>query len=1095
MSLNEVRAPIHKNRQTTMGKISGFYRDGLFRDIGWQNNKVWGEVLETELLQHFPIPGPHGSWQNYTKEDILNATYTDVQPGQRFGPTWTTHWFHVRFPQPPASWLGKEVHFRFSSGTEATVCDTDLNVLQGISPGYREEYKVSDSWTATDRREFYVEMACNDMFGAGAGDMIAPEDRNRFYGFGRVDLVIFNRENFNLRVDIDMLYQMADRLGDSHIGYQAMFVANEIVTTLQDSDSVANVTKCRALATAFFNQKTGEKSHTLHAMGHCHIDSAWLWPYDETIRKCARSFSAQMRLMEEYPQYKFVVSSAQQYEWVEKFYPDVFQEIHDKVLGGQFVPVGGTWIEMDGNIPNGEAFMRQYYYGQKYFQDKFGPQYISKEFWLPDTFGYSAQIPQMLKHVKIDRFLTQKMSWSLVNKFPSHNFWWEGIDGSQVLVHFPPGDSYNMNCNVSDFLNSQNNSLDKGRSNTGVFLYGNGDGGGGPTREFIERIIRVQNVDGMPKVLFSDSNTFFDALATEQDKFYKWVGELYLELHNGTYTSQARIKWYNRKCEFFFREVELLMAQAYSSGQASEAVIRADMLLVDVAWKDFLLNQFHDVLPGSCIEYVAIDAWEYYERVMTTLTDIRTRYNGLLIGTGTNRAIYNCLPWDVKGVVFMKPTAPEQPPTGPNVQTVQLETTPFEREEEGRYRVPSTFSAAIVNLRGSGYSQFIAEAPAVEVTFVPDGGTNWFGTFSNGQLTLEVEVDPVTRVPTERLFFDGVNKIPAFNDHLQKGISPGMLYYYDDVPLYWDAWDVMDYHLETRRIPPNLLTTQEVVNFGTGPIVGGYKWGVEFGAGEEKSTFTRYTIMRADSPLLEYYTIVDWKENRKLLKVEFPVDVLSRDATFEIQYGHAKRPTHMNTSWDMAKFEVCGHKWMDISQADKGISVITDSKYGWHVRDNHVQLSLLKSPKNPDGMADMHKHYIYYAVMPHKGSFQEADLIRKAYELNVLGSNNVPLLPTTMPNAQLPANFVTTTNPAVVVEAVKVSKPTDTTVDTICVRLYEAFGGSATTEIVITGTNVTRVMESNGLEEEVGPVVPVVGGRFSATFKPFQIQTFLVTFA
>jgi len=312
-----------------------------------------------------------------------------------------------------------------------------------------------------------------------------------------------------------------------------------------------------------------------------------------------------------------------------------------------------------------------------------------------------------------------------------------------------------------------------------------------------------------------------------------------------------------------------------------------------------------------------------------------------------------------------------------------------------------------------------------------------------------------------------------------------MLYIYDDVPMYWDAWDVMDYHLETRELPA-FITQTNATNFATGPIVGGYRWTGTFGNG---STFERYSIIRADSPMVEYYLIVDWKEDHKFLKVEFPVDVLSRDATFEIQYGHAKRPTHINTSWDMAKFEVCGHKWMDISQTDKGVTFITDAKYGWHVRDNIVKLSMLKSPKNPDPNCDMHTHYIYYAVMPHEGPFQEAEVIQRAYELNFSGANNVPYLSGAAAPAP-PTNFVTVSNPAVIVEAFK---PAHDVAGSVVVRLYEAFGGNAENTTITLGFNVASVNECDGLER-VGATIPHANNSFSVNFTPFKLRTFIIGF-
>ena len=460
------------------------------------------------------------------------------------------------------------------------------------------------------------------------------------------------------------------------------------------------------------------------------------------------------------------------------------------------------------------------------------------------------------------------------------------------------------------------------------------------------------------------------------------------------------------------------------------------MAIVDTNWKLLLLNQFHDVLPGTCIEMAAQDAWAIYERVFEALTALRNEYHGLNLGTGTVQYLYNALSWGYETVIFQLPDAGPGP-SGPNTQAVTLREEPIEESTEGRYRIPNTFSASLVQFNASGYSPYVAQTPSNPVTYsTPETG---IGQFSNGLVRVQFPLSGGVPAPEEVLYFtgpSGMERTVYKNREGQSPTIPGGLYIYDDVPIFWDAWDVMDYHLETRKLIPIEIQT-DPVPFAQGPVVGGYKWTGTFGT--HGSTFERYTFLRANSPLVEYLLVVDWKEDHKFLKVEWPVDILAREATFEIQYGHTPRPTHINTSWDMAKFEVCGHKWVDISQRDKGVTFISDSKYGWHVRANVVSLSLLKSPKNPDPTCDMHKHYIQYAVLPHEGTFQAANVIRRAYELNYYGANNVPLLQG-VANPAPAADFVNVSVPGVIVEAVK---PAHDVQSSVVVRLYEAFGGNA----------------------------------------------------
>jgi len=517
------------------------------------------------------------------------------------------------------------------------------------------------------------------------------------------------------------------------------------------------------------------------------------------------------------------------------------------------------------------------------------------------------------------------------------------------------------------------------------------------------------------------------------------------------------------------------MAYAYATGKITEANLRRDIEVVDSCWKDFMLNQFHDVLPGSCIELIVIDAWKLYEDIFTKIMALRVTYHGHLLGPGTNQVCYNPLEWNFKTVVFNKPDSGTGIPGGPNVQEVRMDPNEFEDSIEGRYRIPSNFKAALVELNPSGYSAVTPLAPTTPVSYSAF-------EFTNGHLKLHVAE---TGLPYEQLTFRKANgqDEAVYSDFGNTDTEAGMLYIYDDVPLFWDAWDIADYHMETKQLP-DFSGFGNIEVFAEGPIVGGYKWTANFGNG---SSLTRYTILRADSPMVEYFLVVDWKESHKLLKVEFPVNVLSREATYEIQYGHIKRNNHINTSWDWAKYEVCGHKWVDISQTDKGVTLITDSKYGFCVRGNVVKLSLLKAPKNPDANCDIHKHYIHYAILPHEGTFQEFEVIRRAYELNYFGANNVPVL---TGSAAFTNSWVTVDHPAVVVGSFK---PAHDIPNAVVVRLYESHGGNASARIGF-AFPVTKVESCNGLETSLGVELPLTQNSFQTNFTPFKIQSFLVTF-
>ncbi|NXE46124.1 MA2C1 mannosidase, partial [Casuarius casuarius] len=819
---------------------------------------------------------------------------------------WETCWFKVELSIPQA-WAGQEVHFVWESDGEGMVW-RDGQPVQGLTKeGEKTSYILTSSLKETEPHSLmlYVELACNGLFGAGKGSMIAPPDPDRRFTLSKAELAVFNRDVYELLVDLEILLDMAQLLGEENQrSFQALYAANQMVN-LCDVTDPSTFPAARRLAAAIFSQKNGESQHTIHAMGHCHIDSAWLWPYEETIRKCARSWVTVVRLMECNPELTFVCSQlrlisvlwqAQQFEWVRCWYPGLYAQIQDYVAKGRFIPVGGTWVEMDGNLPSGESMVRQFLQGQRFFQQQFGR--ICSEFWLPDTFGYSAQLPQLMRGCGIRRFLTQKLCWNLVNTFPHHTFFWEGIDGSRVLAHFPPGDSYGMHGRVEEMLKTVKKNKDKGRVNHSAVLFGFGDGGGGPTQKMLDRMKRMSDTDGLPRVQISTPDRLFSALEKESSRLCTWVGELFLELHNGTYTTQAQIKKGNRECERILHDVEVLSTLALARGgkfpyPASE---------LQRLWRLLLLNQFHDVLPGSCIQLVVEDALRYYTEIRRAGAQLQEEALQALCGellqpkseSAESTLVFNTLPWDRTEVISR---------TGPTgAETLVLVTAP-----------------------SMGYA--IAREPLlppqpVSVVKQEDGSI----TMENG--VIAVCLDTMGRLTSLRL-------ARSERESILDGCCANQFALFDDIPLYWDAWDVMDYHLETRKPVTTLLKPLEIT--WAGGLRGSASFSLRIG---ERSTLTQEIILDATCPYIRFLTQVEWKEAHKFLKVEFPVQVRSTNATYEIQFGHLQRPTHWNTSWDWARFEVWAHKWLDLSEHGFGVALLNDSKYGASAHRNILSLSL-----------------------------------------------------------------------------------------------------------------------------------------------------------
>uniref|UniRef100_A0A6Q2ZN64 Glycoside hydrolase family 38 central domain-containing protein n=1 Tax=Esox lucius TaxID=8010 RepID=A0A6Q2ZN64_ESOLU len=838
--------PVLKNRRTLLERAEKFISDTYFTDCNLRG-RLYGDTCPVESISYSM------SQKRIPFLEAVKLNYEPYEVGDTFGPTWWTCWFKVSL-RIPDSWRGKQVHLRWESDGEAMVWMGQQPVQGLTKEGEKICYILSECLKDSEPHSMtlYIELACNGLFGAGQGSMIAAPDPDRKYSVQKAELVVFNQEVRELLTDFEMLVDIVKLLGEGNQrGYQALFTANEMVNVCEPTNP-SSFPAARSLALRFFSQRNGDSQHTVHAMGHCHIDSAWLWPYEETIRKCARSWVTVIRLMEKNSHMVFTCSQAQQLEWVRGWYPGLFSQIQDHAKKGQFIPVGGTWVEMDGNLPSGESMVRQFLEGQCFFKKEFGN--YCREFWLPDTFGYSAQLPQIMQGSGITRFLTQKLSWNLVNTFPHNTFFWEGLDGSQVLTHFPPGNSYEMKGKVEDLVNTVKNNKDKGRANHSAALFGFGDGGGGPTQLMLDRLDRVQDTDGLPRVQMSSPDRLFSLLEAESSLLCTWTGELFLELHNGTYTTQAQIKLGNRQCEALLHDVEV----ASSLALCQDNTFQYPSTQLHNLWRLLLLNQFHDVIPGSCIEMVVEDALQYYQEIRSVGTRLLQVAGEALVAKGQT---------EVRGQ--------RSEDKGP----VVLNTLPWERTEV----VPLT-----------------------------DGTTDQ-------PCGLLLQVDGSV------LMENGILRAVVNKDGCLASLIMLAVFLY-------------------RQFLIILLT---------------------------------HVSIHLSSNLQ-----VEWFESHKFLKVEFPVRVRSPEATYEIQFGHLQRPTHRNTSWDWARFEVWGHKWADLSEHGFGVSLLNDCKYGYSIHRNVMTLSLLRATKAPDANADMGSHQFTYAIMPHKGTFQEAGVIQCAYNLN-----------------------------------------------------------------------------------------------------------------
>ncbi|MFF3244599.1 alpha-mannosidase [Streptomyces sp. NPDC002870] len=962
--------------------------------------------------------------------EAASQTYEPFATGTPWGPPWGTTWFRVR-GEVPAQWAGRRVEAVFDLGftgpwpgnqAEALVHTLDGGPLKAVNP-QNQYVPVANPAAGGERIDYLLEAASNPDILAGGfrptplGDK-ATAGRGPLYTFARADLAVLDEDVWHLSLDMQVLRElMLELAGQDPRRHEIMHALDRALDALDLDDISGTAADVRELLRPVLTRPAHASAHTMSAVGHAHIDSAWLWPIRETKRKTSRTFSNVTALAEEYEEFVFACSQAQQYEWVRDDYPRVWERIKKAVADGQWAPVGGMWVESDGNLPGGEAIARQFVHGKRFFIEHFGIE--TKGVWLPDSFGYNAAYPQLAKLAGNEWFLTQKLSWNQTNKLPHHTFWWEGIDGSRIFTHFPPVDTYNVEFSGREMAHAVRNYQDKGRGTRSLAPFGHGDGGGGPTREMMERARRLADLEGSAKVKVEHPDAFFEAARAEYADAPVWSGELYLELHRATYTSQARTKQGNRRSEHRLREAELWATAAALHAPGYDYPYEK----LDRLWKTVLLHQFHDILPGSSIAWVHREAEAEYARVARELEALT---GDALSALGSGRPY----------VFNTSPRARAEVVTGPDGAPVYTE-------------VPASGSAPI----GTGAA--------------PRPVSNTGRTLDNGLVRVTVADDGTLA---------SVRDLVAGREVLA---APGnRLRLHSDLPNHWDAWDI-DKHYKNRFT--DLLATESVTVVETGPLVGAVRVERAFGKG---SRIVQTVTVRAGSRRVDVQTEIDWHEAEKILKAAFPIDVRADRSTAEIQFGHVHRPTHTNTSWEAARFEVYGHRWVHVGEPGYGVAVINDSTYGHDVtrttRDDGgttttVRLSLVRAPRVPDPEADQGTHRFTYALLP--GATVE-DAIAEGYALNL------PLRVAEAAGSIEP--LVSSDNPAVTVEAVKLA---DDRSGDVVLRLYECLGGRAKATLrmgfPLAGAQVTDLLERPLPDEPVA----VVDGGVALALRPFQILT------
>lgn len=990
--------------------------------------------------------------------ETKNLGFEPIETSTKWGATFDCAWFHFS-GTIPKDWKDKEVVALIDVGGEACIFDEQGSPIKGLT-------NKKLGWTlgpsVIKKRYYLYEKARGGepidlMVDAGANNILGVENVLTYESledgiFNQADLAIFDRKAYELYIDFDILFQLMEELEPySRHRKVLIYILNEVVNNYGNGNP-EEVQKCIDLLEPEFAKKANASSLNAIAIGHAHIDIAWLWPLRETVRKAGRTFATALYFIDRYPDYKFGASQPHLYHMVKDAYPQLFERIQMAVKNKRWECQGGMYVEADCNLPSGESLVRQFWYGKKFFNDHFGVEVDN--LWLPDVFGYSAALPQLMLKSDIHYFMTQKISWSQFNKFPHHTFMWEGIDGSQVLTHFLTPNNYRSDCGAKDLKNLERLNTDNDRTEYALFLYGAGDGGGGPSEELIRKIERAKDMEDLPKVHMAFAEEYFTKSATYNRDLQKWVGELYLELHRGTLTTQALIKKMNRKLEFLFRKVEKVYA-LYAPDQYPQNEL-------DECWRILLLNQFHDIIPGTSIQRVNQECLEQYFAVETSLNELLEQ----------GREIE------------------EQLVTTASEEQVILVENDLSWNREDVLRVP--FEGIFMDMKGNPFP--VQKGPdgnsIVYVSDVPSMGHMIIKYLKNPSQSITEKIpayilendEHIVQIHKKLGVIERIYDKRHAREVVPKGKFANQFMLYEDIPNLWDAWDIDAFYSEIKPTSPKFKGISAAAK---GDVFAALTLEFE----DEHYSIEQRIVLYHHSRRIDFETTVNWQESNKMLRVEFPVNVRASQASFEIQYGHVYRNTHENTDWDMAQFEVVAHKWADISQPNYGVGIINDCKYGHKIKGNVISLNLLRSPKTPDPDSDMHVHEFKYALYPHSGSMVQSDLIKQAYQFNIpleaiqingKAANKQPL--------DNDWSFVEVSADNIIIEVIKKAEKHEG----ILIRAYEAKGYDVKAEFKF-GRKIKQAKLVNLMERELDQLKVNDSKSIFLEFKPFEIHTFIVT--
>lgn len=1014
--------------------VENFYEKRIYRPI-----ESIKSVAVYETCDHLRLPPDDG--------------YGTINAGESWGKEWASAWFRFSFTVPESA-AGKAIYVVPHTNAVETLCYRNgkpagiINSKNMFLGGWHSAMFVCDNAAPGDQYDIALECY--------AGHFCSQSHPNEFYGldhdgvyshsFDGIDVCVMHRPTYDFCFDLATVRQLADLPDDNFVSAKAKLalfgaykaIVQDVADHTDDEIDAAVPAAIAALAPAL-EKVTPETSRGLVGLvGHSHMDTAWLWTVPETIRKCARTYSEVLSLMDRYPEYTFIQSSTLHLEWMKEYYPDIFEGIKKRVKEGRYEPNGGVYVECDGNMAGGEAMIRQFMYGQRFTKENFG--YEADTFWLADTFGYNASIPKIIRGCGLKYFCTTKMSWNDLNRFPLDTFYWKGNDGTEVLTHL------NI-LQISPDVVGTNKAVaalrDKPSCDRKLMSYGFGDGGGGPTDGMLEYARRTEGLPGMPEMHHTTVSDFMNSLEADAGKYHypTYENELYLERHRGSLTSMHDIKRNNRLAEIALHDMEYMNVL---SGEA-----RAEK--TDRLYKTLLQNHFHDTLSGSLMTEANETAIAEVAGLIKEAREEADKFASEITDNSASLTLFNTspvdrtadMPFDIADGGFAPKTAKAQRFT----------------DALGRKKI------AISGMNIAAYG-----AVSADKTAVTEGGRSPF--IFDGK-TLETPY--YTAVIDENGYIAELTDKRA-NRRVDSGKYPlGTLYFGENFPSDCDNWEI-ELNAFDKLAPLSAESAAAKVSDGEVEyrIRSVYRFGHD-------STATVDTVFYAGSPRIDFAIVVDWHEKHSLLKSGYDIAVKSPTIRNEMQFGFTDRPTTRNNSLEIGMYEVCNHKYSDMSEPRYGVSFLNDCKYGLSAEGSNVMLTLMKSGTHPDTTGDPGIHEMTYSLLPHVGCFTADTTVAPAYAFNyqpIVTDGKADIAP-----------LVKISETNIICETVKPAEYAD---NAFVVRLYEAESSHTRCEVRF-GRDIKEAYETNMLEENAQPVSHE-NGAVKLSFRPFEVKTLLIKY-